>query len=238
MNKMFIAVTLSLCAALALAEGSAPARKVRRHRRPSAGVLERPLAATARLVGVYDLQKAVDAGTVAAAVRGARWASNLPLAVNAKDAPVRIELVESDAFGRMVVYPEDFKAQVNVKALAADAPSAEVLATRLKTELARAALFVLGSGSVSYKCLTMPVRSLAELDKLEKATPGAETFSHLGAARALGVAPLQYTSYEVACQEGWAPAPTNDIQKAVWDKVHQMPTAPLKIKPETKKVAE
>ena len=44
--------------------------------------------------------------------------------------------------------------------------------------------------------------------------------------------------YVLAVREGWAPAPTNEYQKAIWDKVHAMPTAPIKIKPETKKVRE
>ena len=41
--------------------------------------------------------------------------------------------------------------------------------------------------------------------------------------------------YLVAVQEGWAPQPTNDVQKAIWDKVHALPTEPIKIKPEEKK---
>ena len=53
-----------------------------------------------------------------------------------------------------------------------------------------------------------------------------------------GVTPLRRTIYKKAVEEGWAPAPTNDIQKAIWDKIHAMPTAPIKIKPETKKVRE
>ena len=43
------------------------------------------------------------------------------------------------------------------------------------------------------------------------------------------------TNYRTAVKEGWAPQPTNDVQKAIWDKVHAMPTEPLKIKSETKK---
>ena len=35
--------------------------------------------------------------------------------------------------------------------------------------------------------------------------------------------------YRVAAQQGWAPAPTNDIQKAVWDEVHAIPKKPVKI---------
>ena len=34
------------------------------------------------------------------------------------------------------------------------------------------------------------------------------------------------------------PAPTNDVQKAIWDEIHAMPTEPIKIKPETKKVSD
>ena len=54
----------------------------------------------------------------------------------------------------------------------------------------------------------------------------------------LGMAPRLRTSYKKACEEGWATAPTNEFQKAIWDKVHAMPTEPIKIKPETKKVKE
>ena len=54
----------------------------------------------------------------------------------------------------------------------------------------------------------------------------------------LGMSPRIRTSYKKACEEGWASAPTNEYQKVIWDKVHAMPTAPIKIKPETKKVKE
>ena len=53
-----------------------------------------------------------------------------------------------------------------------------------------------------------------------------------------GIEMSKISSYVKACQEGWAPAPTNEYQKAIWDKIHAMPTAPIKIKPETKKVKE
>ena len=52
------------------------------------------------------------------------------------------------------------------------------------------------------------------------------------------VSPAEYVPYRKAVIEGWASSPTNEYQKAVWDKVHAMPTAPIKIKPETKKVRE
>ena len=48
-----------------------------------------------------------------------------------------------------------------------------------------------------------------------------------------GVTPLRKTIYRKACQEGWAPAPTNEYQKAIWDKVRSEkergPTNPIEI---------
>lgn len=52
---------------------------------------------------------------------------------------------------------------------------------------------------------------------------------------AAGVTPIRRTIYRKACQEGWAPAPTNDIQKAIWDKVRATPKNPMKIEFDPKK---
>ena len=49
---------------------------------------------------------------------------------------------------------------------------------------------------------------------------------YLGAA---GVTPLRKTIYRKAVQEGWAPTPTNDVQKAIWDDIRQLPSKPIKI---------
>lgn len=51
----------------------------------------------------------------------------------------------------------------------------------------------------------------------------------------LGVKPYKLNTYKKACEDGWAPQPTNEYQQAIWDKVHAMPTEPLKIAPETTK---
>ena len=50
-----------------------------------------------------------------------------------------------------------------------------------------------------------------------------------------GVTPLRRTIYKKAVEEGWAPAPTNAIQKAIWEKVHAAPKNPMKIKFDPKK---
>ena len=35
----------------------------------------------------------------------------------------------------------------------------------------------------------------------------------------MGISPYRRVTYKMAVKEGWAPAPTNDYQKAIWDKV-------------------
>ena len=44
-----------------------------------------------------------------------------------------------------------------------------------------------------------------------------------------GMKPIVVATYIKACKEGWAPQPTNDIQKAIWEKVHSIPDKPMKI---------
>jgi len=43
------------------------------------------------------------------------------------------------------------------------------------------------------------------------------------------VRPVYRASYAAACQEGWAPPPTNEYQRAIWNDVHKIPEKPMKI---------
>ena len=52
---------------------------------------------------------------------------------------------------------------------------------------------------------------------------------------AMNVTPKVRITYKKACEEGWAPAPTNEFQKAIWEKVHAAPKNPMKIKFDPKK---
>ena len=53
--------------------------------------------------------------------------------------------------------------------------------------------------------------------------------------KGFGITPAKFTTYLEACQEGWAPPPTNDVQKAVWEKVHAIPDKPITIEYDPKK---
>ena len=138
---------------------------------------------------------------------------------------------------RLLVAPEEKWARVNVAALAADSPSAEVLESRARKELWRAAAMVLGAAdSLLQPCLMCPIHSLADLDAVPVLVPCPEPYNKMHAtAKRLGCRPVIRATYLKACQEGWAPAPTNDIQRAIWEQVkadkERGPTNPITIQP-------
>jgi hypothetical protein len=80
------------------------------------------------------------------------------------------------------------------------------------------------------------VASVEELDKFE--TDNLPIDGPMRCSRyllSLGVRPFRRVSYRKACEEGWAPSPTNDIQKAIWNAVHSVPKNPMKIEFDPKK---
>ena len=118
-----------------------------------------------------------------------------------------------------------------------DKPSAELLKLRLHKEFWRTFAYLMGAANAQQQpCLMRPITSVADLDSHKVAVLSPGPMGNVAASMSMmGFARTEYATFRRACEEGWAPAPTNDVQKAIWDKVHEMPTEPLKIKPETKK---
>lgn len=139
-----------------------------------------------------------------------------------------------------IVAIESQWAIVNVSYLKDKAKSDIYVNARLRKELIRTFLALFGSFSSKFNGdLLSPIRSVDELDKIANERPPMDVMGKVkNYLTHIGVETRPPTTYLVACREGWAPAPTNEYQKAVWDKIHAMPTAPIKIKPETKKVRE
>ena len=150
-----------------------------------------------------------------------------------------IFIVEDVAYPTLLVAPESEWAIINVTALSKDKPDKEKLKKRIAKQAWRAFGLLCGAAdSQTVGCAMKPVSTLEELDGIGQyicPEPLPAIVSHL---KQLGVKPIITSTYRQAVREGWAPAPTNEYQKAIWDKVHAMPTAPIKIKPETKKVRE
>lgn len=146
-------------------------------------------------------------------------------------------VVDSKKLPTLLSAPENAWAILNVKPLTSDFAPKAVVESRVKKELSRALACAFNAGqSVRSPCLLSPVFTMTDLDALKIPSIDPEAMSKvMDVARLRDINPVKRASYKQAVMEGWAPAPTNDIQKAIWDEVHQLPTSPIKIKPEVKK---
>lgn len=126
---------------------------------------------------------------------------------------------------------------VNVGPLGTDGRNFE---SRFRTMLMRGIYRAIGSDASQAANSTMsPVHSPSDLDAITDLGVAMDTYMAVCQSfDALGIVPVEYGTYQDACELGIAAPPTNDVQKAIWDKVHQLPTEPIRIKPETKKVSD
>ena len=108
-------------------------------------------------------------------------------------------------------------------------------------EVWRAAALALGASTSAYKpCVLEPVTSLGDLDANLAMRPCPEPCNKIvDVSRKLGIGQLHFASYRQACREGWAPAPTNDVQRAIWTQINsdkeRGPSKPITIQPPAKK---
>ncbi len=154
-----------------------------------------------------------------------------------KEHPVVITLSDTGEDATILVAPEQAWAVVSTAALSKDAPSEAVLADRVQKEIWRALALILGaSNSKTQPCVMRQINTLQDLDAVQTKMPSPAPFPMMSAvASKLNVSRVYTATYKKACQEGWAPAPTNDIQKAIWDQVHAVPKNPMKIEFDPKK---
>ena len=137
------------------------------------------------------------------------------------DSQVAVFLIDDPAFPTLITAPEGRWAAVNAAALSADNPSEEILGRRFCREMWRSLALLCATGSTREDiCVMQPVQTLKELDDLKALALSQE---YLMRSRMvlpnLGVKPTKRATYRQACEEGWAPAPTNEYQKAIWEKV-------------------
>lgn len=142
-----------------------------------------------------------------------------------KDPKIAAVVVIADCEGypSLLVAPESRWAMVNVAALASDCATPEKLAERVQKEIWRSFGYVMGAAnSPTELCLLKPVFSNADLDMLTYKSLSAGVFNRIMAqAFKLGITPSRMATYRKAVEEGWAPAPTNDFQRAIWQELKQ-----------------
>jgi predicted Zn-dependent protease len=141
----------------------------------------------------------------------------------AADANVAAVVVIADttSYPALLLAPESRWALVNVAALGGAGVSPEALADRTQKEIARAVGMLMGAAySTQEACVLRPVRTPADLDALKAKTLSVEPLNKIMmCAQHLGMQPTRRTTYRKAVEEGWAPAPTNDVQRAIWQEL-------------------
>lgn len=160
--------------------------------------------------------------------------AKIPAELKGMDAKGGLWIVDDPALPIALVAAEDGWGVLNVAPLLADDPDAKKCATRLQKFFFRTFANIHGASDCPMMpaCVMKQANGVAEVDALVCATYSPETTSKVaGYLTKCGYKRRHAGTYYDACEEGWAPAPTNDVQKAIWDKVHQLPTKPIKILP-------
>ena len=165
--------------------------------------------------------------------------ASLAKAVKDANAAVLVTVVDDPTSSSPILLsPDEHWAKVNVSAITSDKPGEAVLNSRFRLLLTRAICFSCGGGASKHKNVpTLPIKTVSDYDGLMAESISTDQVSFMNAyLNELGSRPIVRVTYDIACQQGWAAVPTNKVQQAIWDRIHKMPTEPLKIKPETKKV--
>lgn len=128
-----------------------------------------------------------------------------------------------DKLPALSIYPEESIGCINYAAL--ECADKEKEAKRISKELFRAFGFACGGYSITRTACAMGlVYSLDDLDSMNAVILSPMRFSGINRSAAkLGLPVLRATTYQMACRQGWAPAPTNDVQKAIWEKCKNLP---------------
>ena len=145
-------------------------------------------------------------------------------------ANAAVYIVSEKAIPRILVSPEEGWAIVNASSLRDGAKDDAEAESRLAKEVIRALCFVGGLGQGSGMAVMRPVNYSMDLDSIQGTHVMGDAAKRFALVMpSFGLQPKVVKNYRTACQEGWAPAPTNDIQRAIWNEVRKLPEKPIKI---------
>jgi hypothetical protein len=137
-------------------------------------------------------------------------------------AQVAVILVADESTPVMLAAPEDNWAVVNVNKLkrGLKTPGAikKFLESRVRKELVRAYVCVAGGLTSSFPGNIMSISKLEDLDFRDEFLPFDKVDATTKYLRSINVQPAMMVSYRKACIDGWAPAPTNDVQRVIVEK--------------------
>ena len=161
--------------------------------------------------------------------------------VKASGASAAVFVMSDPALPVLLAAPEERWALVNVAAMAEGLPSGilgeAMKKTRFRSELWRGFALACGGQSSMSSVSVFNAPDMASLDTTDASAISYDVVQRAGnyLRNALKVTPPRIVTYRIACQEGWAPAPTNDVQRTIWNQVHAIPDKPIKIEFDPKK---
>lgn len=161
----------------------------------------------------------VNLNEVSAIVRTTKW-------------EVSVILVDDPTLPSSLVQAEGNWAIVNVHALNKGCKDDKQLQSRVKKQLLRSASMVFGCGySLNSGGISQPMSDVEALDFCVGEFLPVDVYTTMQAlAPKFHITIGKRCYYSKAVEEGWAPKPINKYQQAAWDRVHEIPAEPLKIK--------
>jgi len=155
------------------------------------------------------------------------------------DASLKIKIIDEPNAPRLVVAPDEYWATINIAKLTQDNPTSAFLAARTRKEMIRAFTF-LTAGSQHGRELFGPIQKLSDFDKIvEKGLPFDIQVRTRQYLKAMGVEPIEKTTYRQLIEAGYTMKPQNEYQKAILENINaekeRGPVNGLKIAPPVKK---
>jgi hypothetical protein len=186
---------------------------------------------------ILDIQKQVSREVIDAVIKDVSRAfsfSSKVVQLEETDAPraIRSQLAKAE-IGMVIALtdipneeglllaPESRWAIVNISRLAEGKPSKEKIDERFRKEIWRAIGYLMGGNNQSSKASLLHVnKGGQDLDQLNNVAMDPAIFANIVAvAKAWNLKLCSPTTYRNACEEGWAPMPTNNFQKAIMEEV-------------------
>lgn len=215
------------------------------------GLIEKPGTSTGRIVFI-NTQSEMNEANIQGAIKSlgdivAKYpvfvesdAPDKPAALKAKhNADIAIVIVAEDDTPALLSAPEENWAVVNVRALTkglkTDTAKAKFFDSRCRKEIMRGFACAAGGIGSSFPGNIMNITKVADLDLCDEFIPFDKVSVFKKHLKDNGVSSSRFATYRIACREGWAPEPTNDVQRVIWEKTKaeqsEKPTNPIKIKP-------
>ena len=142
---------------------------------------------------------------------------------------VSLFVIDDPSMPNLLAAPENRWAMVNIAPLKCDKP--QFFEARVKKELSRGFIYLCGGTNSQFPMsLGGGITGAEMLDQYEDHRLAVDIIDRFRRSMAsFGITPALIRTYRRACEEGWAAAPTNEYQKAIWDKARELPSEPITI---------